>query len=346
MATVAAPAALISDIRLAPPQAVAVGRRLCAVAVAAFLFTAVAPVGASIVTVFLFAGPHNWFEARYFLRRLPPRWRTIRTYFSVGALGAIGLTAGFALLPWLAVRGFAAAGPWTDAQWVTGVACWNVALVGWTATLAALRRRMSPTRRWPWLWPAAAMAACAGWYAPRAWDVALVYAHPLVALWFLDREVGRLGAGARAGFRRALVIVPILALLLIGVTAAAPPLAGDDVLTSRIIWHAGSDVFAVVSNRCPVALHVFLESIHYAVWIVLLPLVALRTAPWQLGDIPLVHRSAGRRRGVAMVLVAGLAVAAVLWCGFLLDYPLTRDVYFTVAMLHVLAEIPFLLRLV
>jgi hypothetical protein len=81
------------------------------------------------------------------------------------------------------------------------------------------------------------------------------------------------------------------------------------------------------------------------VWIVLLPLVTLRTAPWRLSDIPLTHRSAGWRRGVAMVLVAGLAVAAVLWCGFLIDYPLTRDVYFTVALLHVLAEIPFLLRL-
>jgi hypothetical protein len=34
-----------------------------------------------------------------------------------------------------------------------------------------------------------------------------------------------------------------------------------------------------------------------------------------------------------------------LWGAFLADYPLTRDVYFTVATLHVLAEVPFLLRL-
>ena len=31
-----------------------------------------------------------------------------------------------------------------------------------------------------------------------------------------------------------------------------------------------------------------------------------------------------------------------LWAGFLADYPLTRDVYFTVAMFHVLAEVPHL----
>ena len=34
----------------------------------------------------------------------------------------------------------------------------------------------------------------------------------------------------------------------------------------------------------------------------------------------------------------------LLWGCFLADYPTTRDVYFTVALLHVLAEVPFLLR--
>jgi hypothetical protein len=142
-----------------------------------------------------------------------------------------------------------------------------------------------------------------------------------------------------------LAVVPILGLLLIGVTADAPPLVGDDVLTMRITQHAGTDLFAVVSDRCPVALHVFLETIHYAVWIVLLPLITLRVAPWQLSDIPLAHRSRGWRRALGVVLLVGIAIGAVLWVGFLVDYPLTRDVYFTAAMLHVLAEIPFLLRL-
>ncbi len=39
------------------------------------------------------------------------------------------------------------------------------------------------------------------------------------------------------------------------------------------------------------------------------------------------------------------AAVVLFWAGFLTDYPLTRDIYFTVAMLHVLAEVPFLLRL-
>jgi hypothetical protein len=37
-------------------------------------------------------------------------------------------------------------------------------------------------------------------------------------------------------------------------------------------------------------------------------------------------------------------VVAAFWAGFLIDYPLTRSLYFTVALVHVLAEVPFLLR--
>jgi hypothetical protein len=41
------------------------------------------------------------------------------------------------------------------------------------------------------------------------------------------------------------------------------------------------------------------------------------------------------------VLVLGGLVVLVLWACFAVDYATTRDVYFTVAMLHVLAEAPF-----
>ena len=50
-----------------------------ALACAAALLAGWLPLGFSIVTVFLFAGPHNWIEARYFLTRLPARWGRLRT---------------------------------------------------------------------------------------------------------------------------------------------------------------------------------------------------------------------------------------------------------------------------
>jgi hypothetical protein len=78
--------------------------------------------------------------------------------------------------------------------------------------------------------------------------------------------------------------------------------------------------------------------------VVAIPLVGLRAAPWRLHHVPLARRSAAWRRGVACFLVLGLGVVVALWACFLADYTTTRAVYFTVALVHVLAEVPFLLR--
>jgi multidrug resistance efflux pump len=56
------------------------------------------------------------------------------------------------------------------------------------------------------------------------------------------------------------------------------------------------------------------------------------------------RRSRSWRLALTGVLGLGLLIVLALWAFFLADYPLTRDVYFTVALLHVLAEVPFLLR--
>src|SRR5581483_4024865 len=95
-----------------------------ALAVAAAALAGWAPLGFSIVTVFLFAGPHNWIEARYFLERLPPRWGKLRGFFLVSLAGVLGLTAAFAGLPFLA----RAAG-WRGEEWFLANATWNSVLV-------------------------------------------------------------------------------------------------------------------------------------------------------------------------------------------------------------------------
>ena len=58
---------------------------LCTVAAAAF--ASWLPLQVSIVTVFLFAGPHNWFELRYFLMRLPVRFGRSRNFFLTAFAG-------------------------------------------------------------------------------------------------------------------------------------------------------------------------------------------------------------------------------------------------------------------
>jgi hypothetical protein len=57
------------------------------------------PLQVSIVTVFLFAGPHNWFEFRYFLMRLPLRFGKSRTFFLTAFAGIGLLTITYVALP-------------------------------------------------------------------------------------------------------------------------------------------------------------------------------------------------------------------------------------------------------
>ena len=79
-----------------------------------------APLGFSIVTVFLFAGPHNWIELRYFMARMPARWGKLRGYFLFAFAGIFGLTASFAALSWLG-QAFA----WDGDTWPLAIAAKN-----------------------------------------------------------------------------------------------------------------------------------------------------------------------------------------------------------------------------
>src|SRR6266542_3712075 len=58
------------------------------------------PIQFSIVTVFLFAGPHNWIEFRYFLTRMPARWGKLRGFFLFAFGGIFALVGSFMALRW------------------------------------------------------------------------------------------------------------------------------------------------------------------------------------------------------------------------------------------------------
>jgi hypothetical protein len=172
-----------------------------------------------------------------------------------------------------------------------------------------------------------------------------VYLHPILALVFLDRELGRRRPELRTVYRACLLLVPLLLAVLVWRLAGAPSLPGEDVLTAAITRHAGAGILGNVSTHLLVSMHTFLEMLHYGVWCLAIPLVTYGSLPWSLERVPLARRSGAWRGVLLAALVAGLGVMIVLWLGFLADYPVTRNVYFTVALLHVLAEFPFLLRL-
>ena len=317
----------ISLAMIAFPAVVVVG---CAVVATA------APIGVSIIAVFLFAGPHNWMEAQYFLTRMPARWGGLAPYFSLGLAGALLLAGLFAALPWLA-------GINSEVGLVL-VAVWNSLLTVWIVSLARLRSRQNPRRDWPFLIPIGFAVIAANWMAPLAWSLALVYLHPLLALAFLDRELQRRPLAWRKSFRIGLLLIPVCLLAMAARWASGPDIPGSDLLTWQITHQAGAGVIPRISTHFLVASHVFLELLHYLVWVVVIPLMSRRSFLWRTRDVTLARRSPNWRRLVMTVVVTGAVVMLVLWASFLADYAWTRNVYFTVAILHVLMEIPFLLR--
>src|SRR6476661_1699008 len=82
------------------------------------------PLAASIATIFLFAGVHNFMEFRYFAARLPIRWGRSRNYYSIAIAGVAVLTALYLTLyfsygNWL----------WSSDTWSVLSASWNTAFI-------------------------------------------------------------------------------------------------------------------------------------------------------------------------------------------------------------------------
>jgi hypothetical protein len=301
------------------------------------------PLQFSIATVFLFAGPHNWFEGRYFLMRSPARFGRSRNFFVVAFAGI-----GFLTLTYLSLPALYYAGIWSGSNWVIMIGAWNTLLLLWIATLTWLRAKQNRRRGWTsvaaWTWPVAFAICSINWLAPEIFSLAIVYLHPVVALWFLDRHLRRTRPDWLRAYRRCLALLPLAVVAICWTLASAPVLANDNGLAWRITQHAGVEILPSVSSHLLVSLHVFLEMLHYGVWPIALPLIGARNRIWDVKAIPLFCHPRGFPRLILATLVVGLLLIALLWFGFVVDYSATRDVYFAVAIAHVLAEVPFLLR--
>lgn len=312
---------------------------VAACAVAAFAIGSF-PLAASIATIFLFAGVHNVMEVRYFVARMPLRWGRSKLYYSVGIGGVIVLAAAYLTL-------YFASGDWLwgDAGWAMFAAVWNTAFVLWLGLLFYVRGRQRPKSDWSWAFPVAFLLAALAWLVPRYWSLALVYIHPFIAMWFLERQIRRSRPEWLRAYHCCLAFIPVFLALLWFALAGRPNLPEETNLFWRIAQHAGSQILPGISSHLLVATHVFLESIHYFVWLLLIPLADRRAIPWTLKDIPLYAGKGGFPRLVAVALTISVMLMFALWTGFAVDYTTTRDIYFGVAIGHVLAEFPFLIKM-
>jgi hypothetical protein len=300
------------------------------------------PLQVSIVTLFLFAGPHNWFELRYFLMRLPVRFGRSRNFFLTAFAGLGVLTLTYVSLPFLYNAAL-----WSEEAWYVVVASWNTALLFWLALLVWLRSKQKRRANWKWTIPVALALCSLNWLGPDMFSLAIVYVHPLIALWFLDRHIRRTRPEWLRAYRRCLWLVPLVLAMMIWQLSPAMPLADNNGLFWRITQHSGAEVLPLVSSHMLVSVHLFLEMLHYGVWIIALPLIGQIASArfWEVKTVPIALHPNGFPRIVAVLLVFAVVLVVGLWFGFSVDYATTRDVYFTVAIAHVLAEAPFLLRM-
>lgn len=310
----------------------------------ALVMTIVAPIALSVCIVFLFAGPHNYAEARYFLSRSPARMGRLRPFFLCSFAGIVLLTVGLPLvgrLPgWM---------NWSPTAVLYCVAVWNAAFVMWCTWLIHMRSRQRPRRDWDYAWPVGVCVVGLSCLQPVVLPLLLVYLHPLMGLWVLDAEIARSRPEWRPVYRCCLLLVaPAVSLIWLAGPDSGSAAAIFDVsenVQGQIRQHSGAHVLPMLNSEKLIATHAFLELLHYGVWLVAVPFVNGRVFSGRFPQIPLMKRSIASRKTIKLVLLMSLGGVVLLWIGFAADYSTTRDIYFTAATFHVLAEVPFLLRL-
>lgn len=218
---------------------------------------------------------------------------------------------------------------------------WIFAFFSWLVCLVAFRHGKSRVAKF--LIPFILLAVTCSLAKPLVFGLSLVYLHPLIGLFILDRELSRSRKSWLKPYRIALCTVPLFLILLVNQLAHAEALNQASLLDQQIIRHAGSSILKSVSTHLLVSVHVFLEMIHYVVWLIAIPLATSAWTKWRFEQVPIKRYPAVVGRILPVVFAGSSLLVLALWFGFSSDYSATRDLYFTVAIFHVLAELPFLL---
>ena len=249
-----------------------------------------------------------------------------------------------------------------DNAWPTILASWNTLLLLWIGGAGLAARKKKVRRDWSWAIPVALGLCSLNWLAPEFFSLGIVYLHPLVALWFLDRHLRTQAARVATHLSPLLVSVAIAPGRNVLATLADPSASGRQ---RTLLENHPTCRRAITAKRFQPCAGRHACISRDAALRCLAGGAAADCAVSKIGDTegagqltvsqPRARlggedRAAGASspwisRLVATALVFGLFVVAILWFGFSVDYATTRDVYFTVAIAHVLAEAPFLLKM-
>lgn len=305
-----------------------------------------APIGVKVLAVLLLAGPHNWLEFRFFLSRLPARWKggNERSFFLLSFAG-VALLAG-AYIP-LMLSLYAGTIEWNFARelyrwWATSVCLWTAALflLAGRASIGAKSKHLKGLYL-----PLMAIGALAlsGFAVtqPIYFGVALVFAHPLVSFAILDREIARHRPQWLFGLRCGFALVPVL----IGSFwwhLQGLSFTTQGAIAEHIVRQTGAPSLPFMSSYFLLSSLVFLDLLHYAVWMIAIPKSSAGWKGLQPRSFPVITRFPKLKLPVQIVFAATSLMVLFLWCAFSSDYVATSQFYFVFAIAHVLAEIPFL----
>jgi len=209
-------------------------------------------------------------------------------------------------------------------------------------------RCLGPRRSWLALSLAVlALAASVSFAFPAYHFVVLSHLHNVVPLFFLWEWSASLRPGRRGLFRAVnlgwVLVVPglILSGLFDPVLRAAPAALGglgSFEVAGLVRTYAPPSLVPTDMGVRFLVVFAFMQTMHYVVWIGVLPRYAPEAAARFDARVPVL------RGGRAWLL--GLGLAAVLSVAFLLDYASGRSLYAAAASYHAYLEFPVLLALV
>ena len=309
-------------------------------AAGAAILAGAAPLPFALCTVFLFAGPHQWVELRYFLSRLPSKFGPVRGFFQVSFAGLVFLISSYILLAFLRQQEVLSG----EALYFS-YAAWHTLFMLWVVVLAYLRSRDNKRVRWLWILPAAFVFCALAWIGPCWSGLVLVYFHPIIGLWILDRELRRSRPSWVQPYRKCLLLVPVALLSLYFSLSSTPSLDTSEDLAWQATRIAGAGILNNISSHLLVSSHSFLEALHYGAWVLAIPIATGGWRKWLPERLPIVRSSPRLRCPVAVVFAASTFALLGLWLAFALNYSASIDIYFIAAVGHALAEFPFLLWL-
>lgn len=228
----------------------------------------------------------------------------------------------------------------------TATACllaWNQCLIVWVLALCYFRyqRRISK--------PIAVFASVhailltiANLLSPPIFTGTMLFLHPLVGLWILEREIRRTRKTWLNSYHWCLLSIPIAVLGLFLFLNGVPPDTENSQTLTRLSGNPGNMLFADASPAMMLSIYAFLQMVHYAIWVVAMPIVSQSWKRWRLDFMPALRNRAKLQAMVRIgFAMSGLAVIC-LWIGFKLDYTATLDFYVLLSTLHVLSEVPFM----